>query len=899
MTLRFDRHRLRRRASRRAFPAAILAICAGVHAPAQEGADPASLDELVRSGMVEVIERRAGELPAGLRDAAMARACANRAAALSDPAERQAMFERSGESYADWIRTIEARSDASEAQGLVAIASACEEFGAMLLWRSAAEDLAAFEISDGRMGDRDRLARLLREAVEQLDRASVCAQALNGRLDRDRRAAEQEYLALGIYDEVLRLRRDVPSHSAWAALRAVQVASASSQPADVLAFRRPEEKFREAIAARPDSGGSRLHVGLAIALRLQDRSEEARAAATHALRTADGPAEDAAARCELARVHLSARRYQEARAILRPVLAVAVGGHRDSGAGSFDENLAAVLDAKSTLAESDTLRFDPADAAISTAMSRKAARLRDEGLGALARLSLRGGSWPELIAAVAESSFRHGAPSDDASCAEWFLWAHRLSREGPSAESIRAWTRAADAADAADPLRSESRLAAARALHEMESAGAADAYLRFATESPDHPEAARAAELACAFRVRDAERSRTPEAYAAVRAAADALRSAFPQHPRGDWAQWVRAIALEGEGRLAEAAAAYSEFALESPYGLEAGYRGLMCRAEAWRRASITASEPERRVGATAVAAALETFAERARGQATDPARRDEAVELASLATLEAARLLADPAAGGAERALKLLDALAEPSSKGVLRDAALSMRIDLLTRLDRIEEALLLVRASRGSDAVSAGAAPASILAAIDARLDALERDGDPEKLRSLVRAARDALGDLPESTPGTESADARTVAALGARLLALDGEPERATAIADELLRAAPSDGNLLRLRAQCLTARAKRSGAHEDAARARSAWEKLLEDESLAVSAAERFWEARYAVLTLRLSEGRADEVASAVRQERIWRPELGGPSWRDQFLELERRAIEAAGGSTSRP
>jgi hypothetical protein len=83
-------------------------------------------------------------------------------------------------------------------------------------------------------------------------------------------------------------------------------------------------------------------------------------------------------------------------------------------------------------------------------------------------------------------------------------------------------------------------------------------------------------------------------------------------------------------------------------------------------------------------------------------------------------------------------------------------------------------------------------------------------------------------------------------------------------------------------------------------------MLRDPALRSAAPERYWEARYHYLELMLRGGEAAAVENAIRQERVWYPELGGRGWEAKLNALYERAVEqmeATGGasqpSTSRP
>jgi hypothetical protein len=128
-----------------------------------------------------------------------------------------------------------------------------------------------------------------------------------------------------------------------------------------------------------------------------------------------------------------------------------------------------------------------------------------------------------------------------------------------------------------------------------------------------------------------------------------------------------------------------------------------------------------------------------------------------------------------------------------------------------------------------------------------------------------------------------------------------EPAQELTAQLLQKDPRNGDYQRLNALILAAALSADAPPERIAKARDAWGTMLRDPGLRSTAPERYWEARYHYLALMLRGGAAEEVEKAIRQERIWYPDLGGVGWKEKFDELHHRAAEQSrrDDATSKP
>ena len=93
--------------------------------------------------------------------------------------------------------------------------------------------------------------------------------------------------------------------------------------------------------------------------------------------------------------------------------------------------------------------------------------------------------------------------------------------------------------------------------------------------------------------------------------------------------------------------------------------------------------------------------------------------------------------------------------------------------------------------------------------------------------------------------------------------------------------------------LTAIATEQPALPRLAVAREAWGVMLRDPLLRTAAPQRYWEARYHYLEIMLREGKAAEVESAIRQDRVWYPDRDQTEWDEKLNELYEQAVAQLG------
>jgi predicted Zn-dependent protease len=200
------------------------------------------------------------------------------------------------------------------------------------------------------------------------------------------------------------------------------------------------------------------------------------------------------------------------------------------------------------------------------------------------------------------------------------------------------------------------------------------------------------------------------------------------------------------------------------------------------------------------------------------------------------------------------------------------------------------------------AGGMLAVVARGMQEQVERLEADGDAAGARDLARQSLPTFVQLLEWVRGAP-ARAKHVPAVSfglAQMYYLAGEYEEARSLTVDLLQSDPRDGSYQRLNALVLTAALGADASQDQIVAARDAWGTMLRDPTLRSAFPERYWESRYHFLELMVREGRAGEAATAIRQERVWYPELGGPGWRAKLEALLARAEFAAGeGATTAP
>lgn len=906
MTLRPRRRA--RRGVRGCFVAAAwcVATAATVLGQTSREASSAELEQLVQQGAVRELETALGSSTAPADLAALARAQANHAAQLSEPGARHAAFEDAAKRYERWIAALGQATGRAPAVPALEVAEARAELGAMVLTRWASRDLAEFELTGGRGVETARLVVLLQRAEAHYRAALAATDQLMQPLRAARPGVEEDYLALGIFDALSQTDLDARFNVAWVALyRAIVSPGANAER--LVRLSESEARFRELLQrSLPPRAAARTRVGLGIALREMQRWEEAVATLTQSVQESAGSDLEAQARCELARVHLRTGWHAEARAVLRPVVETA----QPAGSAGYAD-LAHLLHAESLLVEADTLERQAQDSPARGALLRKAERSRDEGLAALARIAERGGPWPGVVQSYVQQHARFDTDPGALSPGVLLLTAQALRVRGDVPGARQRLDAALARGEVPPAMRASLLLERARCEQAAgDTRAAASTLLAVWRDYGEDPRAQEALGDACRLLAAAAEESKRPDDY---RQAADALWQLTQRFPRQGVipdAAWWCAVAYQNSGDDASAARAFAAVPAGSGNWEAAQFQRLAAlrRLAARDAATLTADELSPRM--RSIAEGLETYAAEALRRAGETDGAAPTRRYAALARLEAARLWLDPLLNDPERAARLLSGFDDPGSLPEAKGEVLALRVRAAAAQGRFGDALALMDHAQaaGGDALR-DAVSSHLAQAIQREIERLESAEAGDALRKLateslpffesLRAAAAGSGaKAPSGIASRPAPDAAGVSRTLAKLYHHAGHSEAASRLIGELLRQDPRDGELLRLNALDLTAIAERDGGAGAIESARRAWEPILADASLIERSPRTYWEARCHHLSLLLRAGQASVVRDAIRQERAWRPELGGEPWRSTLASLLEKAEAQAGAEPVR-
>jgi TolA-binding protein len=891
-----------------------LTICGGLlwltlAAAAQDPLDewPPDVVRAVRGGMVEVLEARfgGGQSPDELH--LIARAHVNKARQQRSAAERERAFMTATDWYQKWIAALAAAAQADPAIAAhVPVAAARVELAGMLVGERAAGELDRFEVTGGRQGDRQMLREVIGAACAEYEAAAATIDPLYAQL----REREDELLVLGVYDAVVRLKHEISLNHGWAEYW-LGVLTAEDAVRRMQLLQAAESRFQDVLSSRRAGGLTpRGLLGLGLVQRERQRWEEAERCLRAVLDGGPPPALAAQARYELARCHIAAGKFDEARAVLRPLL------EKEMAAESADEqsvrfylNLARLWDANSYLVEADVLRVRAGASGVGQTLLRDAERTHAVGLAKLNRLAAEGGPWPAVV-----QLYVAGAVDEHAELAQLapleLLYAARESSERGDHAAARQWlVEAAGRPEFRRPPSErtpEQSQVGGQILMELgrccyragDLRAAAAAFVRLANDYTAHEHAVEAATLAYQLWGQVATASGQSQDYEQLCAALLSLLQRFAEHPRRAEAAWLLPVALQAAGRYGEAGREFAKVPRDDGHWEEAQFRRGVCRRLAFEAQRALLGAAETRADARLVADELLAYAQAAMVRA-DELSPTEAVWVrgwAAEARVSAAEVLADPGLAAFEAALAAVADFEQSHGDGPLVGRVLAVRIRAQLGLRRFEAAAAGI--SRYLEVVpveEAGALLPELTRSLQEEVRRLEEAGEAGAARELAVMAANAFARLEEwlrSDPARAGGVAE--AAFGrAQVLYAAGELEAAERIAAELCAHEPRNGNYRRLLAQILTSQLGESASAAEVRRAQEAWGELLKDARLRERAPARFWEARYQWLALLLRAGQAADVAHAIAQERIWHPELGGSPWRERLLALEEAARAQAG------
>lgn len=879
----------------------LAALVAAVLSASGQTSRPDDVERMVRDGLVEALEARFRGSATLDELRLLARAASNKASKTREPAARQRAFEDAERRYQKSIDALDKSADDAVVRAVQG-GELRAEFGAMVLSRWVGPELDELDLSLGARGDAARAVAALEKARQAYDAALKRIEPHVAALERGGAEVEDRLLALGVLDAIRKLRLDGRFNLGWTCLYIAQwdAKSADNRKA---CLRVAESSFRALVAsAQTQPTQARIELGLAMALREQNRWPEAEALFDSAQRGVAGGALEVQIRCERARNDIAAGRFAESREVLKPLLiadAEKLGG--EQRAALFYYNLALVIDAHSHLAESAALLAQAEKSSAREAIVLRAQRAREAGLTRLDALMQRGGAWPALVQAILKQHIRPDADLAGMTPLELLLVARELAdqkRYGVAALRLEELLRRRGVPEnVVGEARFELGMARFRQGEHRPAAEQFDALLR---DLPSHARAEQAALHAYQLWAMVADASKDRADYRRLADALALVLQRYPRFERRDEVAWWLPVALQSAGGFAEAAQQFAAVNEASPKWEEAQYRKAVCA-----RLEFDSLPPDAAIDvstklASRAADALLAYSRAAETRA-DASRDPQATRTWSLAArVSAAEVYVREPLARHQTALELLSDLEHREGAADLVGRILAVRIQAYRGLRRLEDAARVVsQFVQSTPADQAGSVLAGVARGVLDELERMQREGADADARNLAAASIATFEQLDAFASGEASRDAlRRAARIGlARVLILSGRPTEALPVVEELLKQDAANGEVRRLHALARSAVAEApDAAPETLAAAREAWSMLLADGSLRAARPELYWEARYHFLALLVREGRLDEVRRAIAQQRVWDAELGGPRWRERFAALEQTA---AGEPASQP
>lgn len=872
-------------------PSAILAVGAIAGAGAQPAAPPpaADIERMVRDGMLEALDSRlaGSRKPDDVR--LLAHAATHKAARARDERQRQAAFEEAQRRFEAWIAAAAANGEPE--QRALGAATARLELGNMILGRWVAPDLDELELYDLRKGDAQRATTLLRTARRAYEAALHDLEPLARRLEEHRGDVEERYLVLGVYDALPRVRLDLRYNLAWTLYNLARIDSANiEQRANCLGL--AEQSFRELLEqGLAGDSAARCRLGLALVLRELGRLDEADSAFRTALaESADRP-QAAQVRVEKARCEIAAGRFEEARRTLTPL----VEKDPDQLAAAdrpirYYVSLAHVWYANSYLLEAD--RIAGGRQAPGREAERRSAAARDAGMMRFNQLAARGGPWPGLVAAYITSAVRSDADIKTLSPAELLYSARRLSDERKYGSALARLNEALARPGIPPEMMGEILFDIGLCHYQLRDyRSSAEAFERLVQQLATHGRASQAAVYSYQLRSSIADESRTRDDYIRLAEVLSTFLSQYPRHERRDEAAWWLPVAWQSAGEYARAIELYRAVPAVSIRWEEAQYRAALCARLLYETQRESMNDASRAAAAAAVAADLDAYAKAALTRADSTRDPRQVRGWAAAALVAAAELRASADLGQSQVALDALADFEKRFPDSDLTGRVLATRINAYRGLRRFDEATRVVaQYLQAVPTDQAGGVLAGVAAGMQAEVDRLLKAGEANDARRIADDAIAVFEQLDAWVLAAPQRQAhRDAVQYGlARMLWLAGRYDAARGLVDALVAKEPQNGAYQRLLAQVRTAALPEGASPAQLAEARAAWETILRDPTLLSTRPDAYWEARYEFLSLLLREGRTADVTTAIQQDEVWHPELGGPVWRPRLLALRERA-----------
>jgi tetratricopeptide (TPR) repeat protein len=854
------------------------------------------IDRLVRLGSVPALESKLGKTPADLaRIAEAARNAAGRE--QRDAARKEKLYGDAEKRYQAVLKALD-ESDEKPARRDTLKTRAYLDLAGMVMSGWAGGDMNTYEITGGRFGDNKRLIEKLRLSRDYYRKALEIIAPLY----EDRFAREDELLALGIFDDVKRYKLDTDFNVGFASLYLGMVLPADS-PERAGLLQESEKLFQGLVDFMIGNAEVyQCNLGLAVALSEQKRYDDAMRQFDLAMSQGATPVLIMQTRYEKARALVNNEKFEEARNVLKPLLELNADAlPAENRGGKLYVHLAEVWDAYSYLREGlFNARLAAQGGAGHQALEVRARRTRETGLARMQRLQSRGGPWPAVVKLWMASSINENADPATLTTVELKFAADQLSSDKKYAEAVKFLEEARKRTNPDPDVAAQILFDLALNCYRMDDLRSAAAnFDRVAREHPANASAEQAAEFAYKCWGQLAQETKAHDDFAKLAASLKTLIDGFKNQPDRDELLWFLPTAQQAAGQYAEAVKGYQAIPKDSKRYDEARFRIAQCGRLAVEAQRDKLSPEAFLSQAQAATKRLTDYAEQALADAKDaaaPTRRKQLTEWAAEASVSAAELLTGPGVEKFTESLGALEGFEDRYGDSDLMSRVLAARIRAYRGLGDFDKARTLL--DQYLAAVPAEKAAAVLAGLARGMREEIETQREAGRTQDAAKMARDAVEIFEQlvkslSANPQQAGQVETVKFGLGRMLYYAGEFDRAEKLAGELLESSPNNGRYIQLRAQVLTARMDAAGSPEAVKAAEDAWAKLLANPALRTSAPELFWEARYNWLSIQLRKGESAEVAKAVRQDRVWYPDLGGPAWSDKFVDLHRRAAEAAG------
>ncbi|NOZ21063.1 MAG: tetratricopeptide repeat protein [Planctomycetes bacterium] len=371
--------------------------------------------------------------------------------------------------------------------------------------------------------------------------------------------------------------------------------------------------------------------------------------------------------------------------------------------------------------------------------------------------------------------------------------------------------------------------------------------------------------------------TQTKEAEDAYVASLKDLLRRFPEHADRNDVRYRLARILEEKKKFAAAAQEYERVDPDSPLRRGAVDRAAGCLERLLRDAWAKGEAPEQEKDLLAKVVALLKEAGRplGEGERQDKEGR-EANAIAANACVRLARLYLNDKIKQPGKAVSLLTDFGRkhPNEPGALEDA-LFMEAWALGSLGKLDAGLAKLQKARAAFPKSTKAGPAAITLALGFEMRA--RSAKTPKKGGSARETAAELFTLALQSPGTGEQESVQMWLHLAEIYVEAKEWKQAKQAYSTLERLFPKAVNVHEGLARCDTGLGEFKEALVE-------WRFL---ERAAKPGSEKWWEAKYMIVFMHYKLRDYKKVQKIISVTKVLRPSLGGPKYREKFLDMEKR------------